>query len=152
MKKGEEIVVYTDGACSGNPGPGGWAAILRWGKHEQELCGFEPQTTNNRMELRAAVEALKSIRKKDIPIRIVTDSQYVQHAFTQNWIQGWIRKGWITSAKTPVKNRDLWEELLRLTGQLQVKWDWTKGHSDDCVNNRCDALARGQVEKHMKWL
>ena len=140
-------MIYTDGACSGNPGPGGWAAILLWNGHKKEISGYEPDTTNNRMELRAVIEALKAIKKKTLPIRIVTDSTYVQHAFTQKWIEGWIKRGWINSQKQPVKNRDLWEELLALARKFRIKWDWTRGHSDDTHNNRCDELSRMAIEK-----
>jgi ribonuclease HI len=142
-----EIVIYTDGACLGNPGPGGWGAVLLWKKHKKEISGYETHTTNNRMELQAVIEALKSLKRKNLPVRIVTDSKYVQHAFTKNWLDGWIRRGWITAEKTPVKNRDQWEQLLELTAPLQVQWDWTKGHANDKYNNRCDELARNAIER-----
>lgn len=143
-----EIVIYTDGACSGNPGPGGWAAILRWNHHAKEISGFEAHTTNNRMELRAVIEALKCLKKKTLPVRVVTDSQYIQHAFTKKWIDNWIRKGWLTASKEPVKNRELWEELLVLSKSHTIEWAWTRGHAQDEMNNRCDELAREQIEKH----
>ena len=145
--KSEEIVIYTDGACSGNPGPGGWGAVLLWKKHKKEISGYEAHTTNNRMELQAVIEALRSLKRRNLPVRIVTDSKYVQHAFTKNWLDGWIRRGWITAGKTPVKNRDQWEELLSLTACLQVQWDWTKGHAHNKYNNRCDELARNAIER-----
>jgi ribonuclease HI len=145
-----EILIYTDGACSGNPGPGGWAAVLAWNGHRKEISGFEPDTTNNRMELRAVIEALRSLKKKTLPVRIVTDSKYVQQAFTQDWIGKWQRNGWRTASKDPVKNQDLWEELIRLSRTLKLYWDWTKGHSADPINQRCDDLARAQIEKNRK--
>lgn len=145
-----EIVIYTDGACSGNPGPGGWAAVLTWNGHQKEISGYEAHTTNNRMELRAAIEALKTLKRKNLPVRIITDSQYLQHAFTKNWLESWIRKGWKTSSKEPVKNRELWEELLRITAHLKVQWAWTRGHALNELNNRCDELARAEIEKHRK--
>jgi ribonuclease HI len=145
----KEIVIYTDGACSGNPGPGGWAAILLWNGHEKEISGYEPDTTNNRMELRAVIEALKALKKKNIPIRIVTDSQYVKNAFTEGWLDKWVRKGWTRGKKEPVKNKELWQELLRLTEGLNVRWSWTKGHSTNPYNNRCDHKARMAIERGM---
>lgn len=143
-----EITIYTDGACQGNPGPGGWAAILSWDGHVKEISGYDPQTTNNRMEIRAAIEALKLVKKKTIPIRIVTDSKYLQQAFTKDWIHTWIRNGWKTASKDPVKNQDLWQELILLASTLPVRWDWTKGHAENPLNNRCDELARKEIEKH----
>ncbi|GMV65265.1 MAG: ribonuclease H [Candidatus Hinthialibacteria bacterium] len=144
----KEITIYTDGACQGNPGPGGWAAILSWDGHVKEISGYAPQTTNNRMELQAAIEALRLIKKKTIPIRIVTDSKYLQEAFTKNWIHNWVRNGWKTASKAPVKNQDLWEDLVLLSSTLPVSWHWTQGHASDAMNNRCDELARLQIEKH----
>jgi ribonuclease HI len=150
MRTRGEILIYTDGACSGNPGPGGWAAILCWNAHKKEISGYEPETTNNRMELRAVIEALKTLKKKTHPIRVITDSQYIQHAFTKGWIENWIRRGWRTSTKEPVKNQDLWEELVQLSSVLNIRWDWTKGHAEDDLNNRCDELARAEIEKRRK--
>lgn len=143
-----EIVIYTDGACSGNPGPGGWAAVLIWNEHRKEISGYEAHTTNNRMELRAAIEALKTLKRKNLPVRIVTDSQYLMHAFTKNWLDSWIRKGWMTASREPVKNRELWEELIRITAHIKVQWAWTRGHALNELNNRCDELARAEIEKH----
>lgn len=150
MTKSATITIYTDGACSGNPGPGGWAAILQWNGHTKELSGYESETTNNRMELQAVIESLKAIKKQSHPVRIVTDSKYIQNAFTKNWIGNWQRNGWRTAAKEPVKNQDLWEELIRLTKPLRVDWAWTKGHSDDALNNRCDELARGEIDRRRR--
>lgn len=137
MKK---IRIITDGSCLGNPGPGGWACILRYGKHEKEMYGFAPHTTNNRMELTAAIEGLRSLKEK-CEVEIVTDSEYVKNGITE-WIHGWKRKNWMTAAKKPVVNRDLWEELDRLAAAHQVKWEWTKGHASHADNNRCDELAQ----------
>jgi ribonuclease HI len=134
------ITIYTDGACSGNPGPGGWAALLKYGKHEREISGAEPDTTNNRMELRAVVESLRTL-KEPVRARIHTDSAYIANAINQGWTDNWIRHGWKTASKKPVKNRDLWEALLRLLEVHDVTFIKVKGHADDALNNRVDALA-----------
>ena len=136
MKK---VQVITDGACSGNPGPGGWAAILRYNHHEKELWGSEPHTTNNRMEMTAAIEALRSL-KEDCEIEVVTDSEYLKKGITE-WIHGWKRKGWMTAAKKPVVNQDLWKALDEQVGRHKTTWVWTKGHASHADNNRCDELA-----------
>ncbi len=143
------ITLYTDGACSGNPGPGGWAAILKWNQHEKELSGYAPDTTNNRMELQAVIEGLKAITNNDYPVIITTDSKYIHDAFIKDWISGWKKRGWKTSQKTDVKNRDQWEELIELVESFDVEWNWTKGHAEDEMNNRCDELARGEIEKRL---
>ena len=137
MKK---VRLITDGSCLGNPGPGGWACILRHGTHKKEMYGCSPQTTNNRMELTAAIEGLRSLKER-CQVEIVTDSEYVKNGIT-TWIHGWKRKGWITSAKKPVVNRDLWEELDDLVSGHQTEWVWTKGHASHEDNNRCDELAQ----------
>ena len=137
MKK---VRLITDGSCLGNPGPGGWACILRYGGHKREMYGCEPQTTNNRMELTAAIEGLRTLKER-CQVEIVTDSEYVKNGIT-TWIHGWKRKNWITSAKKPVVNRDLWEELDRLVSGHQAEWVWTKGHASHEDNNRCDELAQ----------
>ncbi|MGA7306825.1 MAG: ribonuclease HI [Rhodothermales bacterium] len=134
------VVVFTDGACSGNPGPGGWAATLQYGRHERVLTGSAPRTTNNRMELTAALEALRAIRVPCV-VEIHTDSAYLANAFNQGWIDNWIRKGWKTAAKKPVENQDLWEQLLTEVGRHRVKWVKVKGHADNDANNRVDRLA-----------
>ncbi len=143
MKK---IQLITDGACLGNPGPGGWACILRFGDKKKEMFGSEPQTTNNRMELTAAMEGLR-VLKEPCEVEVVTDSQYVKNGITQ-WIHGWKRNGWKTAAKKPVVNQDLWTELDQLASKHKLEWTWTKGHADHEDNNRCDELAtraaRGQ--------
>jgi ribonuclease HI len=140
----ETVVVYTDGACKGNPGPGGWGAWLRWGEHERELFGGEPNTTNNRMELTAVIEALGSLKRR-APVAIYTDSEYVKNGMT-TWIHGWKKRGWLTADKKPVKNIELWQKLDALVGQHDVQWHWVRGHTGDPGNERADALANRGVE------
>jgi ribonuclease HI len=135
----KRVQLITDGACLGNPGRGGWATILRYNGHTREMYGSSPQTTNNRMELTAAIEGLRSLKER-CEVEVVTDSEYVKNGITQ-WIHGWKRNGWKTSAKKPVVNQDLWEELDELASQHDVQWTWTKGHADHQDNNRCDELA-----------
>jgi ribonuclease HI len=135
----KKVQVITDGACSGNPGPGGWACILRHGDHTRELFGSEPHTTNNRMELTAAIEALSAL-KGPCEVEVVTDSEYVKNGIT-TWIHGWKRNGWRTASKKPVVNQDLWEALDREASRHKIKWTWTKGHAAHDDNNRCDELA-----------
>ncbi len=131
--------VFTDGACSGNPGPGGWACILRYNGDTKELFGSEPQTTNNRMELTAAIRALEAL-KRQCTVTLTTDSEYVRNGITK-WIHGWKRNGWKTAAKKPVVNQDLWKQLDELVATHNVTWEWTKGHADHPENNRADELA-----------
>jgi ribonuclease HI len=140
----ELIEIYTDGACKGNPGPGGWGAWLRCGEHEKELCGGEPLTTNNRMELLAVIRALESL-KRPSRARIATDSQYVQKGISE-WINSWKARGWRTSSKAPVKNVDLWQELDAQASRHQIEWVWVKGHAGHDGNERADALANRGVE------
>jgi ribonuclease HI len=140
----ELIEIFTDGACKGNPGPGGWGAWLRCGKHEKELCGGEPLTTNNRMELLAVIRALESL-KRPSRARIATDSQYVQKGISE-WIKGWKARGWRTSSKAPVKNVDLWQALDAQASRHQIEWVWVKGHAGHDGNERADALANRGVE------
>jgi ribonuclease HI len=135
----KRIQLITDGACLGNPGPGGWACILRFGDKKKEMFGSEPQTTNNRMELTAAMEGLR-VLKEPCEVEVVTDSQYVKNGITQ-WIHGWKRNGWKTASKKPVVNQDLWTELDQLASKHKLEWTWTKGHADHDDNNRCDELA-----------
>ncbi len=145
MMHSETIEIYTDGACKGNPGPGGWGALLRYRMQEKELSGGEPATTNNRMELMAVIAALEALKRR-AKIAIYTDSKYVQQGISQ-WIHGWKQKNWITSAKTPVKNVDLWQRLDRLANQHEIEWCWVKGHAGHPENERADALAnRGLIE------
>ncbi len=137
------IEIYTDGACSGNPGPGGWGVLIKAPTGEQEMCGGEPETTNNRMELIAAIEGLNAV-DRDTDVRLYTDSQYVKNGIT-SWIVGWKRNGWKTSAKKPVKNQDLWRALDEAAAARRVEWRWVKGHDGDPGNERADALARAGV-------
>ena len=139
MTEGPHVIVHTDGACSGNPGPGGWGAILSYGEHEKELKGGEPHTTNNRMELMAAISALEAL-KRPSTVEMHTDSQYVQQGISQ-WITKWKRNGWKTADKKPVKNVDLWQRLDAAMQQHKVKWHWVKGHAGHELNERADRLA-----------
>ncbi len=144
MTSSGTVDIWTDGACSGNPGPGGWGAVLRAGGREKEISGAEAATTNNRMELMAAIEALGAL-KKPSTVRLHTDSKYVMDGLTK-WIHGWKRNGWKTADKKPVKNEDLWRRLDAANALHQVTWKWVKGHSDDVMNNRADELARGAIK------
>ncbi|HWA02049.1 MAG TPA: ribonuclease HI [Rhizomicrobium sp.] len=137
------VEIFTDGACSGNPGPGGWAAILRYGAHEKEISGGDPATTNNRMEMTAAIRALQSLRKPSA-VTIHTDSRYLMDGVTM-WMKKWKSNGWKTSDRKPVKNGDLWRELEEAAARHDVKWRWVKGHSDHVENARADALARAAI-------
>ena len=137
------VEIFTDGACSGNPGPGGWGAVLRYGTVEKELSGGEPQTTNNRMEMMAAIMALESL-KRPSRIKLTTDSQYVKDGLTK-WLPGWIKKGWKTSDNKPVKNVDLWQRLQAAMQGHQVELHWVRGHNGHPENERCDALARKAI-------
>jgi len=133
------IQIFTDGACLGNPGPGGWACILRHNENSKELFGSVPHTTNNRMELTAAIEGLRALQER-CDVELTTDSEYLKNGIT-TWIHGWKRNGWKTAAKKPVVNQDLWEQLDALAAKHQIRWAWTKGHADHPDNNRCDELA-----------
>lgn len=133
------VVIYADGACKGNPGPGGWGVLLRSGGREQEMCGGEALTTNNRMELTAVIEGLLSL-KRSSKVRVYTDSQYVQKGIS-DWIHSWKRRGWLTADKKPVKNVDLWKKLDEVARGHEVKWHWVKGHAGHPENERADALA-----------
>jgi ribonuclease HI len=135
----ERVTIYTDGACSGNPGPGGWGAILQFNSVERELSGGEALTTNNRMELRAAIEGLNALKRPCI-VDLFTDSQYVRQGIT-SWLHNWKRRGWQTADNKPVKNEDLWRLLDEASARHQVKWHWVRGHADDPLNHRVDALA-----------
>jgi ribonuclease HI len=136
----QRVAIWTDGACSGNPGPGGWGAVLIWNGHEKELKGGEAHTTNNRMELMAAIEALKALKRAEA-VDFYTDSQYVRGGIT-GWIAGWKRNGWKTADKKPVKNIDLWQELDRQRTLHDIAWHWVKGHAGMELNERADQLAR----------
>jgi len=144
----ETIDIYTDGACSGNPGPGGWGAILRYNGTEKELFGGEAATTNNRMEMMAVIEALRAL-KRPLAVRVHTDSQYVQKGISE-WIHGWKKRGWKTADRKPVKNEDLWRTLDGLAAQHRIEWHWVKGHAGHAENERADELARRGVEQVKK--
>ena len=137
------VEIFTDGACSGNPGPGGWGAVLRYGAVEKELSGGEPQTTNNRMEMMAAIMALESLTRPS-RVKLTTDSQYVKDGLTK-WLPGWIKKGWKTADNKPVKNVDLWQRLQAAMQGHQVELHWVRGHNGHPENERCDALARQAI-------
>ncbi len=139
-----KVVIHTDGACSGNPGPGGWGAILQFGEKEKEICGGEPATTNNRMEMMAAIQALEALNKP-CKVELHTDSQYVMKGI-QEWIHNWKRRGWTTADKKPVKNDDLWKRLDQARLRHEVDWRWVKGHAGHEFNERADALARLGME------
>ncbi len=134
------MTLITDGSCLGNPGPGGWAAILRFGAKSKELSGGEPETTNNRMEMTAVIEGLR-VLKEPCEVSIEIDSEYVRNGVTQ-WLEGWKKRGWMTAAKQPVKNQDLWQKIDAALAPHVVHWKWVKGHAEHADNNRCDELAR----------
>lgn len=136
----EEIIIYTDGACSGNPGPGGWAAILIWNKKEKILTGGAPATTNNRMEMTAVIKALEAL-KRPCHAKIHSDSALIINAFKQGWVENWIKRGWKKANKKPVENKDLWQRMLKAIGNHKVSWIKVKGHANNALNNRVDALA-----------
>jgi ribonuclease HI len=142
----EEIIIYTDGACSGNPGKGGWGAVLLYKEHKKEISGFNPQTTNNQMELQAVIEALKIV-KKSSPIIIYTDSVYVKDGITK-WIFNWKKNGWRTANKKPVKNLEFWQELDLLVANHKIDWRWVKGHSGDKYNEIADQLAVNAISQN----
>ncbi|HEY8390769.1 MAG TPA: ribonuclease HI [Clostridia bacterium] len=142
----KEVTIYTDGACSGNPGNGGWAAILIYKDTEKVLSGFCPNTTNNRMEMFAIIFALKALKEKCI-VNIYSDSAYIIDAMTKNWVQKWQANNWRTSSKEEVKNIDLWQDLLLYSSMHKVNWNKVKGHSDNEYNNRCDKIARAEISK-----
>ncbi len=139
-----ELDIYTDGACRGNPGPGGWGALLISGRKERELSGAEAATTNNRMELLAVIEALRALKRR-VRARVFTDSQYVQLGIT-TWLKEWKARGWRTAARKPVKNQDLWEQLDALAAGHEIEWHWVKGHAGNAGNERCDQLANAAID------
>ena len=140
-----KVIIYTDGACSGNPGPGGWGAILMYKDNKKEISGGKKNTTNNEMELTAVIEGLKML-KYPCEVELYSDSAYVVNAFLQKWIDNWVKNNWKTSNKEPVKNQELWKELYDLTKKHKVKFIKVKGHSDNEFNNRCDELARNAID------
>lgn len=141
-----QVELYTDGACSGNPGPGGWGAVLLYGPHKKEISGFVPHTTNQRMELTAAIKGLKQLNRS-CRVNLYSDSAYLVNGFTKGWIENWQRNGWLNAKKEPVSNSDLWQALAALSNIHDIKWIKVKGHSDNKWNNRCDALAREAIKK-----
>ncbi len=143
----KDVVIYTDGACSGNPGPGGYGSVLIYKNVNKELSGYEELTTNNRMEIKAVIEALKAL-KEPCNIKLYTDSKYVSDAFNKNWLRNWLKNNWKKSNKQPVENKELWEELVSLTEDHNIEWIWVKGHNDNKYNERCDELARQQISAH----
>ena len=143
------VTIYTDGACSGNPGPGGWGAILRYGEHEKELSGGEAMTTNNRMELTAVIEALEAL-KEPCAVELWSDSKYVIDGLEKGWAKSWRKKGWIKSDKKPALNPELWERLLELTDMHEMRYHWVKGHADNEYTERCDALAVAAREREAR--
>lgn len=147
-KATEPVVIHTDGACSGNPGPGGWGAILTYGGHKKVLSGGEPQTTNNRMELTAAISALEALKKAS-KVELYTDSEYVKNGIT-GWIHGWKRNGWRTADKKPVKNAELWQRLEAALERHDVSWHWVRGHAGHPENEEADALAREGMKPFLK--
>lgn len=141
----EQVEIYTDGACRGNPGPGGWGAVLRYRGQEKEMCGGEAHTTNNRMELMAVIMALEAL-KRTSAVRLTTDSQYVKRGVTE-WMSRWKRNGWLTADRASVKNRDLWERLDSAIADHDVQWEWTRGHAGHPENERADRLARQGIDR-----
>lgn len=138
-----KVEIFSDGACSGNPGVGGWGSILRCGSHVKELSGAEGATTNNRMEMTGAIAALEALNRP-CEVVVTTDSQYLVKGMTE-WLPGWVRRGWVNSKKEPVLNRDLWERLLELSKSHKIKWHWVRGHNGHIENERCDELARQAI-------
>ena len=143
----KQVYIFTDGACSGNPGPGGWGTVLRFGEHEKELSGGEASTTNNRMELTAVIEGLKALKEPCL-VTLTTDSKYVCDSITKGWVYGWQKRGWVKSDKKPALNVDLWEQLLPLLEKHKVTFVWVKGHAGHPENERCDSLAVLESQKY----
>jgi len=146
--RGETVEIFCDGACTGNPGPGGYGTILRYGNQEKELSGYSQDTTNNRMELMAVIKGLEAL-KRPSQVRVTTDSKYVYMGIT-TWVHGWQKKEWLNSRKEPVSNRDLWERLLRACEPHSIDWRWIKGHAGHPENERCDRLARRSISKNLR--
>ncbi len=143
----KQVIIYTDGACSGNPGPGGWSAILIYRDTKLELSGYEAYTTNNRMELMGPIMALSKL-KEPCEVLLHSDSSYVVNAFEKRWLDSWQKRNWLTAAKKPVENQDLWRRLLEIAAPHRIQWIKVKGHADVEMNNRCDELARGEIKRH----
>ncbi|NLO97593.1 MAG: ribonuclease HI [Peptococcaceae bacterium] len=140
----KKVIIHTDGACSGNPGPGGWGAVLQYGQHIKEISGYETVTTNQRMELTAAIKALELL-KEPCEVELYSDSAYLINAFEQKWLHNWQRNGWLNAQKKPVENMDLWKKLLELSAQHKIKWIKVKGHAGNSQNEKCDQLARKAI-------
>jgi ribonuclease HI len=147
MQKRKQVTIYTDGACSGNPGPGGYGVILQYGEFEKEISGGEPETTNNRMELMGVITGLSAL-KEPCDVTLYTDSQYIVNGMNQGWAEKWQKNGWMRNKKEPALNPDLWERLLTLCKTHRVTFHWVKGHADNPYNNRCDALAVAAAQKY----
>jgi ribonuclease HI len=145
----KKVIIYSDGACSGNPGPGGWAALLDYRGNVKEISGFDPETTNNRMELLAVIKGLLALKERCL-VEVYTDSAYIHNTFSKGWIIAWQNNGWRTAAKKPVENQDLWKLLINETKSHVVKFYKVKGHADSELNNRCDQLARQQIKTNVK--
>jgi ribonuclease HI len=145
----KNVIIYTDGACSYNPGPGGWAAVLIYKGNEKQISGYEPDTTNNRMELKAVLEALNAL-KEPCDVTIHTDSSYIHDAFEKRWIDNWLSNGWKTASKKPVENQNLWQQILDASEDHKISWRKVKGHADDKYNNMCDKLARDAIKQNTK--
>ncbi len=143
----KDVLIYTDGACSGNPGPGGWGAVLMYGEHRRELSGYMPETTNNRMEVYAAIQALDQL-KQPCRVTLHSDSAYLVNAIEKGWLDNWQRNGWKTASKQPVENQELWRLLITLMRIHEVRFVKVRGHADNEWNNRCDALATGEIKQH----
>ena len=141
----ERVLIYTDGACKGNPGPGGWGASLYWGRRVKDIGGYEPNTTNNRMELTAVIKSLEALNQP-CEVELITDSKYVVDAINNDWLNGWKSRGWRTAGKKSVANVDLWEELLTLLRVHKVNFKWVKGHSGNPLNEKCDQIATNEIE------
>ena len=145
----KQVTIYTDGACSGNPGPGGWGCILMYGPHQKEMSGSSPETTNNRMEMMAAISALGAL-KEACDVKLYSDSAYLVNAFNDHWLEGWVKRGWKKADKQPVENTDLWQILMLQTKKHHVTFIKVKGHADNPYNNRCDELATGAIRDFRK--
>ena len=144
----KRVAIFTDGACKGNPGPGGWGVLLRMGHHERELVGGEPHTTNNRMEMTAVIRALNALIEP-CDVTLHTDSRYVIHGITK-WVGGWKKRGWVNASKQPVKNADLWHDLIEAVARHKVTWEWVKGHSGHPENERVDRIASDEAERQAR--
>lgn len=142
----KQVTIYTDGACSGNPGPGGWGAVLMFGSHRKEIYGYAPLSTNQKMELAAAIEGL-TLLKEPCAVDLYSDSAYLINGFTKGWVANWCKNGWVNSKKNPVENQDLWKALLVLSTQHKITWHKVAGHTDNVENNRCDFLARLAIKE-----